>query len=215
GTRDGLQQFVASGQLSLLQARLEAYDADGNPKSLAMGVRDKPAKSESGRPRGGFAGFTYDGTRAIADSPVYTRGEPDQPGDSRIPRGTLQVMTKTPLKVEPASSGRLELAEWIAGKENPLTARVMANRVWLHLFGRGLVPTADDFGLAGRPPTHPELLDHLAHSFMDGGWSVKALVRHLVLSRVYQLGSASRAAALEADPDNVLLWRTAPRRLDA
>src|SRR5262249_38358103 len=148
-------------------------------------------------------------------SPVYVRGEPDQPSDSPVPRGTVRVIAQTPLKIDPASSGRLELAEWIAGRENPLTARVMVNRVWLHLFGRGLVPTANDFGRAGRPPTHPELLDPLAHHFMDNGWSVKKLIEHLVMSRVYQLGSMTEAGAMEVDPDNTLLWRMAPRRLDA
>ncbi len=214
-TKDALRRFFASGQLSLLQARLDAYDADGNPRLLAMGVRDKPARRGFGPPRRGFAGFTYDGMRSIADSPVYNRGEPDQPGDSRVPRGTLQMMSRTPLVVPSTSSGRLELAGWIAGKDNPLTARVMVNRVWLQLFGRGLVPSADDFGLAGRPPTHPELLDHLAHRFMDSGWSVKKLIRHLVMSHVYQLGSMARAGAMEVDPDNTLLWRMTPRRLEA
>ncbi len=216
--RDPIQQFFASGQISLLQARLDAFDTEGNPKVLAMGVRDKPAGSSGGPTRGrfgGFAGFTYDGTRTIADSPVYTRGEPDQPESSRVPRGTLQVMTRTPLKVNARSSGRLELAEWIAARDNPLTARVMVNRIWLHLFGRGLVPTADDFGLAGRPPTHPELLDHLAHHFMDHGWSVKKFIKHLVMSHVYQLGSTATPRATELDPDNTLLWRMTPRRLDA
>jgi hypothetical protein len=213
--KDPTQQFLTSGQVSLLQARLDAYDPDGSPKLLAMGVRDKPARAESGRPKGGFAGFTYDATRTIADSPVYIRGEPDKPGDSRVPRGTFQVITKTPLNIEPTSSGRLELAEWIASRENPLTARVMVNRVWLHLFGRGLVPTADDFGLAGRPPTHPELLDHLAHDFMDNGWSVKKLIKHLVMSHAYELGSMAKDSAVEIDPDNTLLWRMTPRRLDA
>jgi cytochrome c553 len=213
--KDPIQRFFATGQISLLQARLDAYDAGGEPKLLAMGVRDKPAGRESRPPRGGFAGFTFNGTRTVADSPVYNRGEPDQPGASRVPRGTLQVMTRTPLKVPATSSGRLELAEWIAAKENPLTARVMVNRVWLHLFGRGLVPTADDFGLAGRPPTHPELLDHLAHRFMDSGWSVKKLIEHLVTSHVYQLSSVAKRSAVEVDPDNALFWRMSPRRLDA
>ncbi|MCH5378059.1 MAG: DUF1553 domain-containing protein, partial [Planctomycetes bacterium] len=120
-----------------------------------------------------------------------------------------------PLGVTPRSSGRLELAEWIADRENPLTARVMVNRVCLQLFGRGLVPTADDFGLAGRPPTHPELLDHLAIKFMDEGWSVKQLIKYLVMSRVYQLSSTAEPAAMDVDPDNTYLWRMAPRRLDA
>jgi hypothetical protein len=213
--RDPIQQFFATGRISLLLARLDAYDADGNPKLLAMGVRDKPARAGAASSRRGFAGFTYNGTRSIADSPLYNRGEPDQPSDSRIPRGTLQVMTRTPLKIEPTSSGRLELAEWIASRENPLTARVMVNRIWLHLFGRGLVPTANDFGLGGRPPTHPELLDHLAHNFMANGWSVKKLIKHLLMSHVYQLSSRAKDSAVEVDPDNTLLWRMTPRRLDA
>src|SRR5262249_39199003 len=161
----------------------------------AMGVRDKPVDRASGRPRGGFPGFTS-GTGTIADSPVYTRGEPDQPGETRVPRGTLQVMSRVPLKIRSTSSGRLELAEWIASRETPLTARVMVNRIWLVLFGAGLVPTADDFGLKGRRPTHPELLDHLAHRLMDNGWSVKKLIRHLVMSHAYQLGSTARPSAV-------------------
>lgn len=212
---DPIQRFFASGRISLLQARLDAFDDQGEPKRLAMGVRDKPAGRTSAWSRGGFAGFTFNGTRAIADSPVYLRGEPDQPADARVPRGTLQVMTRVPLRIQATSSGRLELADWIAHKDNPLTARVLVNRVWLQLFGRGLVPTADDFGLAGRPPSHPELLDHLARHFMDNGWSIKKLIRQVVMSRVYQLGSTARAAAVEVDPDNTLLWRMTPRRLDA
>ena len=159
--------------------------------------------------------FTNDGMQTIGDSPVFVRGEPDQPGDSRVPRGTLQILTTEPLKASAKSSGRLEFAEWVASRENPLTARVMVNRVWLQLFGRGLVPTADDFGLASRPPTHTELLDHLAIQFIDDGWSVKKLIKYLVMSRVYQLSSTASPAAMEVDPDNTLLWRMAPRRLDA
>jgi hypothetical protein len=216
--KDGVQQFFAAGRISLLQARLDAFDADGNPKLLAMGVRDKPPARAFGSRRGrfgGFAGFTYDGSRTIGDSPVYLRGEPDRPGPAPVPRGTLQVMTTKPLEFASTSSGRLEFAQWVASRENPLAARVMANRVWLKLFGRGLVPTADDFGSAGRPPTHPELLDYLAIRFMQDGWSVKRLVKLLVTSRVYQLGSTANSVAMEVDPDNRLLWRTAPRRLDA
>jgi hypothetical protein len=91
----------------------------------------------------------------------------------------------------------------------------MANRVWLHLFGRGLVPTADNFGAAGQPPSHPELLDHLAVGFVDDGWSVKKLVKRVVMSHAYQLDSRFDAGNNELDPDNVLVWRMSPRRLDA
>lgn len=214
--KDPTQQFFATGRISLLQARLDAFTPDGTPKLLAMGVRDKPAGPESSPNRsrfGGPGGFSFDGTQTIADSPVYNRGEPDKPGDFRVPRGTLKVLTRTPLQA--SGSGRLELAEWIANRENPLTARVMANRIWLHLFGRGLVPSPDDFGLGGRTPTHPELLDNLAHHFMDNQWSIKKLIKHLVMSRVYQLGSMANPDAIKTDPDNSLLWRMTPRRLDA
>lgn len=216
--KDQQQRLFANGQLSLLQARLDAYDADGNPKLLAMGVRDKPAGVEFPRMRnrlGGPGGFTFNVTRNIGDSPVYARGEPDQPGDSRVPRGILQVLAESPLAIPSNTSGRLQLAEWIASKQNPLTARVMVNRVWLQLFGQGLVPTVDDFGFAGRPPSNPQLLDHLAHRFMDDGWSVKRLIKYLVTSRAYQLSAKSNPSALESDPDNTLVWRMSPRRLDA
>ncbi|MBS0204526.1 MAG: DUF1549 domain-containing protein [Planctomycetes bacterium] len=216
--KDPVQKFLTSGQISLLQARLDAYDVDGSPKRQAMGVRDKVAGPEFNIRRGRFGGaggFTYDGTRTIADSPVYARGESERPGEFRVPRGTPQVLTTTPMNIPLTTSGRRELANWIASTENPLTARVMVNRVWLQLFGRGLVPSADDFGVAGRPPTHPQLLDHLARRFMDDGWSVKRFIKHLMLSHVYQLSSTVNPGAIESNPDNSLLWRMTPRRLDA
>jgi cytochrome c553 len=218
---DFIRTIFPRGQVSLLRARLDAHDPEGNPKLLAMGVRDKPGgKGGFGGPKGprpgmGFGGFGRGGTAAIADSPVYDRGEPNKPSAERVPRGTLQVMTTKPLKIRSGTSGRLELAEWIASKDNPLTARVMVNRVWLHLFGRGLVPTADNFGAAGQPPSHPELLDYLALQFMGDGWSVKKLVKSVVMSRAYQLDSKNDKANYEIDPDNALVWRMAPRRLDA
>ncbi|MFM8581524.1 MAG: DUF1553 domain-containing protein [Planctomycetaceae bacterium] len=220
-SKDGLAQFFSFGQISLLQARLDAYDASGQPKLLAMGVRDRfpaPPRWEQRRSRvtrPGPAGFTNDGSRFIGDSPLYERGEADQPGERPIPRGTIRLLGGPPLDIPRDQSGRLELARWIASPANPLTARVWVNRVWLQLFGRGLVPTAADFGLGGRPPSHPELLDLLAVRFVREGWSVKQLLRTLVQTRVYQLGTFSSAAEFESDPDNTLLWRMSPRRLDA
>lgn len=217
--KDLTQRFLTSGQISLLQARLDAYESTGKPKRQAMGVRDKPAGSPGRPSRGGrFAGaggFSNDGARTIANSPVFIRGEHDQPGDKPIPRGTLRVLTSTPIAFKSTSSGRLELAEWIAHPENPLTARVMVNRIWLQLFGRGLVPSADDFGFAGQSPTHPELLDYLARQFIDQGWSIKQSIKQMVLSRTYQLSAVASPQAMEVDPDNRLLWRMTPRRLDA
>jgi len=217
---DPLQRFFTTGRLSLLEARLDGFEDDGSPKLLAMGVRDKPPGPEPvrrfpGRRFGGQGGFTYDGSRTVGDSPVFERGESDEPTQETVPRGGLQVLTPERFELSEAASGRLELADWIASESNPLTARVVVNRVWLQLFGRGLVPTADDFGHAGRPPSHPELLDRLALDFIEDGWSIKRLIRSLVLTRTYQLASTADPHAILVDPENVWLWRMQPRRLDA
>jgi hypothetical protein len=127
----------------------------------------------------------------------------------------LQVLTRQPAAIPSNHSGRLELADWLASPRNPLLARVFVNRVWLHLFGRGLVATPDNFGAAGSPPSNPALLDTLAVSFMDDGWSIKRLIRGLVLSRAYRLSTRHDAANFKADPDNTLVWRMSSRRLEA
>jgi len=123
-----------------------------------------------------------------------------------VPRGFVTVLTssKTP-KVDAKQSGRLELAQWLTSSDNPLTARVMANRVWYHLFGAGLVETVDNFGVLGEQPSHPQLLDTLAVDFMKGGWSVKKLVRSIVLSHSYQMSSDHDVANYAADPENRLV----------
>jgi hypothetical protein len=113
-----------------------------------------------------------------------------------------------------SGSGRLELATAIASSTNPLTARVIVNRVWQQHFGRGLVATPDNFGKLGELPTHPELLDYLAVKFMDNGWSLKWLHRQILQSAVWQLSSTRDAAAEEIDADNRYLWRMNRRRLD-
>ena len=117
--------------------------------------------------------------------------------------------------MDPTRSGRLELAEWLVSPKNPLTPRVIVNRVWQHLFGEGLVQTVDNFGVTGDAPSHPELLDFLAVRFRSEGWSIKTLVRELVLSHAYALSSESSPEAAAIDPANRLIWRHAPRRLEA
>ena len=214
--KDPIQNIFPAAQMALLRSKLDSYHADGTPKLLAMGARDKRGFGggfEPKGPKGGFGGFG--GSRSVGDSPLYARGEPDKPSAERIPRGTLQVVAKTPLKIRSTESGRKELAEWIASRDNPLTARVYVNRVWSHLFGRGIVPTPDNFGAAGQPPSNPALLDFVAATFMNDGWSTKKLIRRLVTSHAYQLASTFDPMAFESDPDNALLWRTSPRRLDA
>jgi hypothetical protein len=110
---------------------------------------------------------------------------------------------------------RRSLADWIASPENPLTARVMVNRIWLGHFGQAIVRTPSSFGQLGERPSHPGLLDYLASRFMESGWSMKALHREIMLSRTYALGTAHSAANFTADPENRLLWRANRRRLDA
>ncbi len=151
----------------------------------------------------------------IADTDLRIRGEPDEHG-REIPRGFLTIasLEENPSLPEDCS-GRLELADWITRPSNPLPARVAANRVWQHLFGRGLVRTVNNFGANGDRPTHPLLLDHLATSLIQNGWSVKQLIRQIMLSRVYQLSCDDQLDALQADPGNELFWRMNQRRLEA
>jgi hypothetical protein len=187
-----LQRIFLQSRISTIESQFALYDGNGTPKALAMGVREG---------------------RSPGDSKLYIRGERAQPGET-VKRGFPQVLTATQPTLG-KGSGRLELADWIASADNPLTARVMANRVWLHLIGRGLAGTPDNFGASGQAPGNPALLDHLALSFVENGWSVKKLIRTIILSRTYQLSSDFNARNNEADPDNVLVWRMPKRRLEA
>jgi mono/diheme cytochrome c family protein len=144
---------------------------------------------------------------------VLVRGNPNNQGDV-VSRQFLSILTGPERKPFKSGSGRLELAQAIASKSNPLTARVMVNRVWGWHFGSGLVRTPSDFGLRGEPPTHPELLDYLATYFMDNGWSLKKLHRHIVLSNSYRQASAGDPRLATLDADNRLLARMNRRRLD-
>ncbi|NNE92723.1 MAG: DUF1553 domain-containing protein [Verrucomicrobiales bacterium] len=167
--------------------------APGTP--LAMGVRDK---------------------KKVADAKINQKGDAKKLGEA-VPRGFVSACkTEVDIAVNPSQSGRLELAKWLTSGDHPQTGRVMANRVWLHLFGRGIVGTVNDFGVYGERPTHPELLDHLATRFVtENGWSVKKQIRDIVLSRTYQLSSIAPEGAIAADPENLWLARHTRRRLDA
>jgi hypothetical protein len=144
---------------------------------------------------------------------VHLRGNPETLGDE-VPRRFLSILAHDAPQPFEGGSGRLELANAIACRDNPLTARVIVNRVWKHHFGRGLVRTPSNFGRMGEPPTHPELLDHLASRFIASGWSLKTLHREIMLSAVYQQASSFDEARAAVDPDNRLLWRMNRRRLD-
>ena len=144
---------------------------------------------------------------------VFRRGNPTMMGEA-VPRQFLKALSTPDPRPFAEGSGRLELARAIASPDNPLTARVLVNRVWMHHFGAGLVRTPSDFGTRGESPSHPELLDDLARRFIEGGWSIKTLHRLILLSRAYRQKSDDRPDARARDPENRWLWRMNPRRLD-
>jgi len=150
---------------------------------------------------------------APKDSPIFIRGEAENQG-AVVPRRFLEVLSGPNRAQFKNGSGRLELAQAIANKNNPLTARVLVNRVWLHHFGEGFVATPDDFGNQSSPPSHPELLDYLARRFMEEGWSLKKLHKLILLSATYQQSTKNNPAYAEKDPYNRLLWRANVRRLE-
>ncbi|MES2789574.1 MAG: PSD1 and planctomycete cytochrome C domain-containing protein [Planctomycetota bacterium] len=185
---------VARQKMNRLQAELTALSDPAAKGKVALGARD---------------------AKKVGDTEVRLRGEAEKLGPS-VPRGFLSVLQypEQPA-INTAQSGRLELAQWLSSEKNPLTSRVLANRVWQHLFEEGLVRSVDNFGVTGDTPSHPELLDHLAARFVSGGWSVKKLVRTVVLSHAYQLSADAAPANVAVDPANRLVWRHSPRRLDA
>jgi hypothetical protein len=147
------------------------------------------------------------------DSPVFIRGEAENKGPI-VPRHFLEVLSGPVRPAFTNGSGRLELAHAIVSKGNPMTPRVMVNRIWLHHFGEGFVPTPDDFGTMSESPSHPELLDYLAARFQEENWSIKKMHRLIMLSSVYQQSSANNPRYAQVDPNNRLLWRANIRRLE-
>jgi hypothetical protein len=145
---------------------------------------------------------------------VFIRGDYGSLGEE-VSKGYPTILARaTDPAPAPTGSGRIALADWLASKENPLTPRVMANRIWQWHFGEGLARTSDNFGKMGEPPTHPELLDWLASEFVRSGWSIKAMHRTIVLSSAYRMSSNSEKETLAADPENRLWSRFQRRRLD-
>ncbi len=201
----------AAEEVKKLEAELKKLTDTGPVRAMAMAVKE--AKVE--------------------DCHILIRGVLENRGE-KAPRGFLQIATppaplpetrrgeqKPPVGALPENeSGRRELAEWLSSKDNPLTARVMVNRVWHYLFGAGIVRTVDEFGTTGEPPSHPELLDYLALKFIEDGWSSKKLIRTIVLSRAYQMSSSVNPQSAignpqSKDPENRLLWKMNRRRLNA
>jgi hypothetical protein len=182
------------GSVAALEAELKELQAAAPKRPMAMSPAEEPV---------------------IEDACIHVRGSVHSLGDV-APRGVLQVATYGPAAEFPKDqSGRVQLADWIASADNPLTARVYVNRAWHWLFGSGIVRTVDNFGSTGERPSNPELLDWLAVQFVRDGWSTKKLVRILVLSRTYRQASRGGAKLVAADPENRLFARANRRRLDA
>jgi cytochrome c553 len=223
-------ELVAKAEAKYEKAKAEWDAIRGTPRGLERAKNGKPRQRsfrvKMERAQAELMELTDPATRGAAamgvreaklvgDTELRIAGEAEQLGPV-VPRGFLSVLA---LPNQPAisgdQSGRLQLAQWLSDESNPLASRVIVNRIWQHLFGRGLVSTVDNFGVMGDVPSHPELLDYLAAKFVDEGWSIKSLVRTLVLTRVYQLSSVEIAENMVEDPANRLLWRHSPRRLDA
>lgn len=176
-----------------IEGKLETVDETGTAIPLAMGVLDRPQ---------------------TGDAPLFARGEITRPGNI-VPRGFPKAIDIGRPSIAENQSGRLELAQWLTDPAHPLTSRVFVNRVWHHLFGSGLVTNLDNFGTTGTEPSHPELLDRLSIDFVADDWSLKRLIRRLILSRTWRQSSTFRREAFELDPENRLLWRMPKQRLEA
>ena len=180
-------------ELQKISGKLGTVDSNGKPISYCMGVQELDSPG---------------------DEKLLVRGEIDKAAQV-IPRGFPQVLCSTSVDIAADKSGRLALARWVGSNDNPLTARVMVNRIWQKMIGRGIVNSTDNFGVTGQSPSHPELLDDLAMQFVDSNWSVKDVIRKIATSRVYRMQSTFDKESHEVDPDNALIWRANPRRLDA
>ena len=190
-----------SQRLASLRAELEAIQ-----KKPAVEIPRAVVIQDGGPVETPHAGFH--------DAHVYIRGNHANLGKI-VPRGFPKAIAGHHQPTIREGSGRLELAGWLVHPDNPLTARVMVNRIWQHHFGTGLVSTSANFGAMGELPTHPELLDDLASRFMQSGWSVKTLHRQIMLSHVYQQSSTLNLAGMAKDPENTWLWRSNRRRLQS
>ena len=231
GTGKGSSTAVVEKQLKAERAKLKKLESQLKRNPSVQNIRIQRDKSEDRvqqlskrlKQQKAEAVSTNDGEQTMAvldaaspdDTELRIRGEANDRGDT-VARGFLTIGSVGQIpELDRSTSGRLALAEWLTQDDNPLTARVAVNRIWQHLFGRGLVATVDNFGANGDRPTHPELLDWLASDFKANGWSVKHTIRRIMTSRVYRLGSERNSDAEEIDPANELLWRANHRRLEA
>jgi len=189
-----LQTRRVRDRMNVASAQLNNYTEDGTAKPQAMGMRER-----------GYG----------RDTRLLVLGQARRPRQS-VARGFVKIVNPDyHVSFSRGASGRLQLADWLVAPNNPLTSRVMVNRIWHHLFGQGLLSNMDNFGSTGGDPSHPELLDHLALRFAKNGWSIKGMIREIVHSRTYQLASEYESAYYDADPSNRYLWRRSTRPLDA
>jgi len=228
-SNDGTKGHVTADTVTFVPADAAAKPgAKSSAADPARGLETKLKQLQDRGPKRPMV-MTVVEEKVIEDARVHVRGTVHNLGET-APRGFLRVATRgKPPVIPPGQSGRKELADWIASVDNPLTARVYTNRAWHWLFGAGLVRTVDNFGTTGETPSHPELLDHLASQFVADGWSVKKLVRSIMLSRTYRQSSIQRsplapradlqtargASGLLSDPENRLFSRANRRRLEA
>ncbi len=197
--------------------QIKPVDRPGYTRDIAwlqvVSLRNEIAKAAESFPNTEIAFAVSEGK--TEDAYIQKQGEPRNKG-AVIRRGFLQILGGQTLPEDLSQqSGRLQLADWIADENNPLTARVIANRIWHHHFGRGLVATTSDFGVRGTRPSHPELLDFLANYLVENNWSIKQLHRLIVSSKTYRLDSRDVPQSSATDPENIYLWRANRRRLDA
>lgn len=197
-----LNQNIRTGRL---QKRFPAIDLYNT--ATGIGLANPPRADHD------FYSAVYDGNGI--NSPVFIRGDHQQVSPQRVPRRFFTVLSKSEAVFQSAGSGRLELAESMLSPDNPLTARVMVNRIWHHLFGRGIVETVDNFGLQGKLPTHPALLDYLAIRFQKDNWSVKKMIKLIVTSNAFRRSTEASADMLKKDPANLYLARFPLLRLEA
>lgn len=206
----GLESAEDDPELAAMEARrLEMIDeAKQLDEERVQQIHNPPAEQP------GYTMAVLRSPEAPIDCALRIRGEYNEIGRV-VPRSEFEIPgTPALAEIPDGEDGRLELANWIASDEHPLTARVWVNRVWFHLFGAGLVRTVDNFGVTGEAPSHPELLDFLTAEFIADGWSTKNLVGRILRSRTWQLASDTTLTSTEKDPENRLLWRANFRRLD-
>ena len=213
---DALQLVALDGKAATPPTTVAAADPVARKNAAALRQLEAELKDLKGKvPARPLAMSVKEAVGEIGDTEIRVRGNARNLG-TKVPRGFLRVATSGPMPTfAPDQSGRRELADWIASDANPLTARVTVNRVWAWLMGAGLVRTVDNFGVTGERPSHPELLDYLARRFTAEGWSVKRLVRAIMLSRTYQLAAYAPPEAKQRDPDNRLFSHANRRRLEA